>query len=140
MSYNLDDPVWRVIALYDTVKRSLPKPRAFALRLLEEAVELALACGASPKDAFASFHAALVHEQLKDPERDYAAERINGAEAIAAEIADVCLLAAATAAVADITDDKVEAAAIVKVERLNKAAVEGTLDFAPDGRFYRTPH
>jgi hypothetical protein len=139
MTYEIDAHLWRILGVYVARKVKIPTPRAFALRLLEEAVELALACGASVKDTHVTVEAAVENEQRKDAGREYEAQRIESDAEIAGEIADVCLLAACTAAVANITDESVAEAARKKVDRLEAAAADGTLHFTPDGRFYRRP-
>jgi hypothetical protein len=130
------DNVLRILGLYIGGPQ-MPKPRAFALRHLEEAVELALICGANVKDTYVSVQKALSNEQRKDPTRRYEDEVLGSKMDIAAEIADVTLLAACIEMVAHVTEADVEAAADRKVERLLKAAADGTLHFEPDGRFYR---
>ena len=137
MTYYIDTCLWDIFRVYEIKKVSPPKPRAAALRLVEEAVELALESGASAQDVYASCSGALHNEQEKHPDRPYATEFVGTTESIAAEVADVVLLAAMTAAVAGVTDHDVEMAARRKVSRLIAAAEDGTLHITDDGRFYR---
>lgn len=137
MTYQIDREVWRIIDVYDKCKVPLSKPRAFALRLLEEAVELCLACGASPQDIYAAHADAMRKEHAKDPSRGFVEERIESQAEITGEIADIVLLAAVTAAVASVNDGEVADAAKAKVDRLESAAAAGLLHFTADGRFYR---
>jgi hypothetical protein len=137
MAYELDGEVRRIFEVYKLKDLPMPAPRAFALRLLEEAVELALICGASVKDTYASFQGALSNEQQKNPNRRFEDESLGTPSEIGGEIADVSLLAKATMAVAGVADDTIEILATAKVDRLCNAAFNGTLHFEADGRFYR---
>jgi len=133
----LDVALERLFAIYGRQGVPIAKPRAFALRLLEEAVELALACGASVGDTHSSVVMALTNEQKKDPRRDYDEERVETYWEIAGELADICVLTAATASVANVIEDDVELAIRAKIDRLEAAAHAGMLHFTADGRFYR---
>lgn len=137
MVYKVDEQVWRLHEIYALCKVPFPKPHVLALRMLEEAVELCLATGASVRDIDLSVKAAKNAEQAKEPGRAYDLARMENKHEIAGEIADVVLLTSATALSADIFDGDVATAAAVKVDRLAGAAKAGTLYFDPMGKFYR---
>lgn len=137
MAYELDNQAQDVLRLYELKGLPTPMPRAFALRLLEEAVELALACGASAQDAYLSVDGALQNEQMKHPSRGYDEKQVVDVVEVAGEIADVCLLARLTADVSGVADDTISVLATSKVDRLVDAADRDALHFTADGRFYR---
>jgi hypothetical protein len=136
MTCELDNHVSAILNVCEEHMRRAPADRAFALRALEEAVELALACGASVRDAHSSVEIAFRNERIKNVDREYDEERIKAKYDIAGEIADVCLLALCVARVDNISDKLIESSAYYKVERLRKASEDGELVFTSDGRFY----
>lgn len=137
MVYKLDEQIWRLKEIYVNCKVQSPKPHVFALRLLEEAVELCLAAGASVREIDMSVKAAKTSEHNKEPDRAYDLARVESSHDIAGEIADVVLLASITALSAEVSDADVVTAAAVKTKRLAGAAMAGTLYFDPMGKFYR---
>jgi hypothetical protein len=111
--------------------------RAISLRLLEETVELCLACGASANDVHDSVHDALSNEHRKNPTMNYHAGTVADQSEITGELADVALLQAFTQRLAAVYDDELLTSAQAKIERLLKAQRDGMLRWTADGRFYR---
>jgi hypothetical protein len=141
MGNELDYYARRILRLYEERGITRPAPRAFALRALEEAVELALACGATIRDAHDAVEDAFRSERVKHSERGYDDAVVEPPRAIASEVADVSLLLRCTALVVgeESLDDMIEEQANFKVTRLVAASKDGTLHFTKDGRFYRRP-
>jgi NTP pyrophosphatase (non-canonical NTP hydrolase) len=137
MTADLDALVSDIKQVYDDAQQPLPQPRAIALRLLEEAVELALACGASAADVSTSMHDTMVHEHAKHPEIDFHQGIVADHDEIAGELADVALLTGFCQRLAAVADDDVSAKARWKVERLAIAQHNNQLRWTADGRFYR---
>jgi len=129
------DEASRVLSIYEPPHT--PAPRALALRLMEEAVELAMACGASAEDVNISVGESLKNEQVKDLSRTYDEKRIASHEEIVGEVADVGILLSVTSMLAKTMTDEVMDAARAKVDRLLEAKANGDLIIKPDGRFYR---
>jgi hypothetical protein len=126
-----------LIHVYGLANLPLPEPRAIALRLLEEAVELALACGASSADVHMSVQDALSNEHMKQPNMNRNVGQVADQSEITGELADVGLLWSFVQRLAAVYDNELVDAAGVKVERLRKAQRDGTLGWTADGRFYR---
>lgn len=126
-----------LIHVYSLAQLPMPEPRAIALRLLEETVELALACGASPADVHTSVHDAVHNEHLKDPSKGFHENHVADQSEITGELADVGLLWGFVQRLAAVYDNELVDAAGLKVERLRKAQRDDTLRWTADGRFYR---
>jgi hypothetical protein len=133
----IDDLVDDLIQIYALAKLPIPESRAIALRLLEETVELCLACGASPADVSASIHDALKNEHEKHPEVGFNDSVVANQSEIIGELADTALLQRFTQRLSATFDDELLTAADGKIKRLTKAQRNGTLRWTADGRFYR---
>jgi NTP pyrophosphatase (non-canonical NTP hydrolase) len=139
MSRELDPLVDDLINIYGAAKVKLPEPRAVALRLVEECIELVLATGASPADIATSIQAAMHNEHRKDPSMSFHQGQQKSNDEIADELADVSLLASFTQRMAGLFDDEVTQAAKSKVRALQSAQKANQLHFTDDRRFYRRP-
>jgi hypothetical protein len=134
---NINYLVNDLIQVYALAKLPLPEPRAIALRLLEENVELALACGASPADVHTSVHNAVHNEHLKDPSKGFHDGHVADQSEITGELADTALLQAFVQRLAAVENHELLDAAGAKIVRLLNAQNAGTLRWTADGRFYR---
>lgn len=133
----IHDLVNDLLNVYTLAKVQFPEMRAISLRLLEETVELCLACGASPADIYTTIHDTLKNEHRKHPKVGFNDSVVADQSEITGELADVALLQAFTQRLAAVYDDELLTAAQAKIERLLKAQQDGKLRWTADGRFYR---
>jgi hypothetical protein len=139
MTTDFDQLTEELYQVYTDAKVDLPEPKAIALRLIEEAVELCLAAGASPADISTSIYDALRNEHAKHPERGFNEGKREDQRELAGELADVRLLTNFCQLLAFIPDVEVFDNAKFKLHRLRQAQRDGTLHWTEDGRFYRRP-
>lgn len=126
-----------LMQVYANAKLPMPEPRAIALRLIEETVELCLACGASPADVHTAVHNAVHNEHLKDPTKGFHDGHVANQSEITGELADTALLQGYVQRLAAVYEHELLDAAQAKIERLLKAQRDGNLRWTADGRFYR---
>lgn len=136
-----DELMRRVEAIHARNEWPLPKPRAAALRLLDEAVELCLVTGSGTQEIMAEVADVVHHEALKHhgtlPSQLSRFWNPGSPAAVMEELADMVIQTSWVIRRDGRDDSHVLWVMEEKIAKLERAETDGTLTCTGDGRLYR---